>query len=92
MFEHDIVEVVSYREMFSVQGNPIEYLRRKMEVVFHDGAFCTKEEYADGSPPNYWSMNSDSYCRTLTGDLEILGNVFDNPDVVGSFVGTSVGG
>ena len=71
IFEGDIVECVSWNEFFSDGfGKPIEALRRKMEVAFHNGAFRMKESYPYGIEPTYWDL-------IFNGDIEVIGNIHD---------------
>ena len=75
IYEGDIIECVSWNEFFSNDGKPMEALRRKMEVVFYNGAFKMKESFSYGVPSHYW----DIICN---GDVEIIGNIYDNPKLL----------
>ena len=76
IFEGDIVECVSWNEFFSDGfGKPIEALRRKMEVAFHNGAFRMKESYPYGIEPTYWGL-------IFNGDIDVIGNIHDNPELL----------
>ena len=83
IYEGDIVESVSWNEFFSTDnGEILKALRRPMLVVFHEGAFCMMEDYHDSTiPPNYWDLRSNSNF-SVSGDLEVIGNVFDNPELL----------
>jgi len=73
--EGDIVEWVTWNEYFSKDGEPMEPFRRKMIVVFRNGAFQMKEKLPIPLTPNYWDIFYD-------GDIEIIGNVYENPELL----------
>lgn len=71
IYEGDIVECVSLRDFFSLNGAPMEPFRRFMTVEFHNGCMRLREDYGDDVlEPNYWDIIFD-------GDCEIVGNKFE---------------
>lgn len=70
IFEGDVVECVSLNEFFSINGNPMEQMRRKMAVVFHDGAFMMEEKFPYDLKPAYWPL-------ICNGDIEIISSIHD---------------
>lgn len=76
IFEGDIVECVSWNEFFRDEfEKPMEAMRRKMKVVFHNGSFRMKETLPCGLQPNYWDLIYD-------GNIEVIGNIHDNPELL----------
>ena len=76
IFEGDITECVSWNIFFSDKcGKPMEPFRRKMVVVFRNGAFRMKENFPEPLTPNYWDLIYD-------GDIAIIGNIHDNPELL----------
>lgn len=74
IFEGNIVECVSWNEFFSTNGSTAEALRRKMAVVFHNGAFRMKEELPSPLRFNYWDL-------THSGYIGVIGNTHDKEEV-----------
>ena len=76
IFEGDIAECVSWNMFFSDKcGKPMEPFRRKMVVVFRNGAFRMKENLPEPVTPNYWDL-------IYGGDIAIIGNIHDNPELL----------
>lgn len=75
IYEGDIVECISWNEYFSLDGKPMEPLRRKMYIKFSDGGF----KMIDPSPYlkryNAWEIIN-------TGDIIVIGNIHDNPELI----------
>lgn len=75
IFEGDIVECVSWNEYFSKDGKPMEPFRRKMYVEFRNGGFKMIEKMPSPLEDHVWDI-------IFNGDIEIIGNVFDNPELL----------
>ena len=75
VFEGDIVECVSWNEYFSKDGQPMEAFRRKMYVDFRKGGFKMVEPMPEPMKDNEWDI-------IYNGDIEVIGNVFDNKDLL----------
>lgn len=50
------------------------------QVVFHKGAFCSKVEIED--IPLYRPLGFDLYAKSMLKELEIIGNIHDNPELL----------
>jgi uncharacterized phage protein (TIGR01671 family) len=79
IFEGDIVECVSWNEFFcftTETGTVKNPFRRKLSVIWKDGAFKLMEQFKDTfMRPSVWDM----CIKDNTGDLTIIGNIHDNP-------------
>lgn len=77
IYEGDIVECVSWNEYFSnpETGQVMEPFRRKMYVAFQNGGFKMVEPMPYGVEPHIWDI-------IYNGDLTIIGNMIDNPELL----------
>ena len=75
IFEGDIVECVSWNEYFSKDGKPMEPFRRKMFVDYRKGGFKMVEPMPEPMKDNEW----DIICN---GDIVVIGNIHDNPELM----------
>ena len=75
IYEGDIVECVSWNEYFSKDGQPMEPFRRKMYVDFRKGAFVMVEPMPEPLQDHEWPI-------IYNGDITIIGNRFDNPELI----------
>ena len=75
IYEGDIVECVSWNEYFSKDGQPMEPFRRKMYVDFRNGAFVMVEPMPEPLQDHEWPI-------IYNGDITIIGNRFDNPELI----------
>ena len=75
IFESDIVECVSWNEYFSKDGQPMEPFRRKMYVDFRRGGFKMVEPMPEPMKDNEWDI-------IYNGDIVIIGNIYDNPELL----------
>ena len=82
IYEGDIVQSISWNEFFTTNaGEPLKALQRKMVVVFYQGAFCMMEKHPFDIEATYWDLRSNSQF-SVSGDLEVIGNIYDNPELV----------
>lgn len=81
IFEGDVVECVSRNVFVSVDGEPMKPFQRRMEIVFHKGAFCMKETYGGEMPPSHFDLRSGGRF-SISGDLKVIGNIHDNPELM----------
>lgn len=75
IYEGDVVECVSYNELISVNGRPMEALRRVMTVVYEHGAFRLFERRPEVLGNALWRMISGN-------DIVVIGNIHDNPELM----------
>ena len=75
IYEGDIVECVSWNEIFSKDGKPMEQFRRKMFVDYRKGGFKMVEPMSEPMNDNEW----DIICN---GDIVIIGNIYDDPQLI----------
>lgn len=62
--------------------------QRTLIVEFYNGAFCLKE--LSPIKPIYWDIRNDSRLA-VNGDLEVIGNIYDNPELIPSLDDYEVG-
>ena len=77
IYEGDIVECVSWNEYFSKPktGEVMQPFRRRMYVDFRKGAFKMVESMPAPMKDNEWDI-------IYNGDLEIVGNRYDNYELL----------
>ena len=77
IYEGDIVECVSWNEYFSnpKTGEVMQPFRRKMYVAFCNGGFKMIEPMPEPMKDNVWDI-------IYNGDIMIIGNLVDNPELI----------
>ena len=77
VYEGDIVECVSWNEYFAnpATGEVMQPFRRKMFVDYRNGGFKMVEQMPEPMKDNEW----DIICN---GDIVIIGNTHDNPELL----------
>lgn len=74
IYEGDILECVSWNEFWSVDGKPLEQLRRRLLVGHRHGAFVCIERQQAPFDDKVWDIISNQDCI-------IIGNIYDNPEL-----------
>ena len=74
IYEGDILECVSWNEFWSVDGKPLEQLRRRLLVWHCHGAFVCIERQQAPFDDKVWDIISNQDCI-------IIGNIYDNPEL-----------
>lgn len=79
IYEGDIVECVSWNEYFTntATGEVMQPFRRKMYVDFRKGGFKMVEPMPEPMKDNVWDI-------IYNGDVQVIGNIHDNPDLLES--------
>ncbi len=75
IYEGDIVECVSWNEYFSNGDGPMEPFRRRMYVEFRNGGFKMIEPMPKPMADNIWDI-------IYNGDIVVIGNIHDNPELI----------
>ena len=75
IFEGDILECVSWNEFWSVDGKPLEQLRRRLLVGHRNGSFVCIERQQAPFDNKVWDIISNHDCI-------IIGNIYDNPELL----------
>jgi hypothetical protein len=68
------LECVSWNEFWSVDGKPLEQLRRRLLVGHRHGAFVCIERQQAPFDDKVWDIISNQDCI-------IIGNIYDNPEL-----------
>ena len=85
IFEGDIVKI-TYNDRLTRRLEKEDYASYMKEfclveqVVFYKGAFCSKVEIED--IPLYRPLGFDLYAKSMLKELEIIGNIYDNPELL----------
>ena len=74
IYEGDILECVSWNEFWSIDGKPLEQLRRRLLVGHRHGAFVCIERQQAPFDDKVWDIISNQDCI-------IIGNIYDNPEL-----------
>ena len=74
IYEGDILECVSWNEFWSVDGKPLEQLRRRLLVGHRHGSFVCIERQQAPFDDKVWDIISNQDCI-------IIGNIYDNPEL-----------
>ena len=71
IFEGDVLECVSWNEFWSVDGKPLEQLRRRLLVSHQHGSFVCLERQQAPFDDKVWDIFSNQDCV-------IIGNIYDD--------------